>query len=257
MGIHMALSYSNLFVAVAATVSFSFAHAAMVVDFEVDDSGATLSPGDIITGTTINGATFSVFNQGDSGDTNGGATPGAGLPLAGDPLPPLFPSALNSGNRELILFNSDCSEASCSGQDDDLASPGQGNILIISEDNDFSDPDDSRFGGTILIDFDQPIVSLTTLVVDVDDNDAGNNFAAGYLGGVFVGLFGFNTVGEVDNNLQSASFDSPIDQLIINFESSAGIAGFEYTPVPVPPAAWLMFSGLVGLNAYKKRLAKK
>lgn len=249
----MALSNNKLIVAFLATVSFSFANAAVVLDFEADDLGTTLNPGDVITGTTLNGASFSVFNQGDAGNSKAGANPGAGLPESGDPLPALFPAGLDSGSRELMLFNANCSDESCSGEDADLSSPGQGNILIISEDNDSSDPDDSRFGGTILINFDQPVVSLNTLVIDVDDNDEGNNFAAGYFEGEFVELVSFTTFGQANANLQSASFDAPIDLLVINFESSAGIVGLEYTAIPVPPALWLMFSGLIGLNVFKRR----
>ena len=252
----MALSYNNLLAAFVASIGFSFVNAAVVIDFEVDGFGEILNPGDTITGTTINGATFSVFNQGDAGNSEAGASPGAGLPLSGDPLPALFPSGLVSGSRELMIFDADCSGAGCSGEDSDLSSPGQGNILIISEDNDSNDPDDSRFGGTVLVDFDQPVVSLNTLVIDVDDNDEGNNFAAGYFQGQFVGSVGFTTFGQVDANLQSASFDAPIDLLVLNFESSAGIVGFEYTAVPIPAAAWLMLSGLMGLNILKRRLVK-
>lgn len=252
----MSTILSKLSVAVVATVSFSFAQASIVVDFETDDSGSALNPGDVITGTTINGATFSLFNQGDAGNSRRGATPGAGLPEFGEDLPGLFPSGLNTGTRELILFNAECSGSSCSGQDPDLAAPGQGNILIISEDNDFDDPDDSRFGGTVVIDFDQAVTSLTSLVIDVDENDPGNNFAAGYFQGQFVGGFGFTTEGQVNNNLQAADFDGPIDLLIINLESSGGIVSLEYTAVPIPAAAWLMMSGLLGLATIKRKLVK-
>ena len=40
------------------------------------------------------------------------------------------------------------------GGDTDLGNPGQGNILIISEDGDSSDPDDNAAGGTLSFDFD-------------------------------------------------------------------------------------------------------
>jgi len=248
------INLSKLLVAAVATTSFSFAQASIVVDFETDDFGAALNPGDVITGTTINGATFSVFNQGNAGNSRRGATPGEGLPPIGEPLPESFLSDLNTGSRELILFNAECSGSNCSGQDPDLAASGQGNILIISEDNDFHDPDDSRFGGTVLVDFDQAVTSLTSIVIDVDENDPGNNFAAGYFEGEFVGSFGFTTTGQIDNNLQSANFDGPIDLLIINLESSGGIVSFEYTAVPVPAAAWFMLSGMLCLVIAKRRV---
>lgn len=237
--------------ALTLAMSASTASASIVLDFEFDDSGS-LSPGDVLTDATINGVSFSVFNQGNASNRRNGATPGAGIPEAGDPLPPMFLEDLNQGNRELILFNADCSGSSCSGQDPDLAVPGQGNILIISEENDSDDPDDSRFGGTIVFEFSQPVVSLNTVVVDVDENDPGDNFAAAYFEGQFVGRFGFTTDGQLDNNLQAANFEGLIDVLIINLESSGAVASLKFTPVPVPAALWLMASALIGLTGAKR-----
>jgi len=57
----------------------------------------------------------------------------------------------NAGNRAMI-FDS----ANPTGGDSDLASAVEGNILIISEDGDSSDPDDDAQGGIITFDFDTP-----------------------------------------------------------------------------------------------------
>ena len=241
------------------TVSFT-AHAAVVVDFETDGQGNTLSPGDILTNTTIfnpgsstEGVTFSVFNQGNAGNSNNGANPGAGISTGiGD----IFDIAnLNAGgNRDLILFDADCNP-SCTGQDPDLELPGEGNILIISEDNNSSDPDDSRFGGAVLVDFLPPVVNLNNLVIDFSDNNnqaPGDSFALAIFQGEVVGLFDF-VAGLGDNNLQTANFgDIEVDQLLISIDSSGGIVSLEFTPVPVPAAVYLFATGL-GMLGFAKR----
>lgn len=233
------------------------AQAIVVVDFEDDGNGNTLNPGDVITGATINGATFSVFNQGNAGNRNNGANPDAGIPDAGIDLPADFPSGLNSGNRELMLFNASCGDFGppCTGNDPDLAIDGAGNVLIISEDNNSNDPDDSRFGGAILVDFAPPVVELDSLVVDVGDNNgqgAGDSFAAAYYQGTFVARFDFLD-GLGNNNLQTAEFGGQlIDLLIISLDSSGGVVSLEFTPVPVPAAAWLFAAALGSLQLARR-----
>lgn len=57
-------------------------------------------------------------------------------------------------NRAMI-FDGECAgnAESCSGGDDDLYEPGQGNLLIVSQDNDTADPNDNHEGGHIDFDF--------------------------------------------------------------------------------------------------------
>ncbi|MEM7304929.1 MAG: hypothetical protein AAF372_05335, partial [Pseudomonadota bacterium] len=127
------------------------AQAGTVVNF--NEGG--LNPGDFITGTTIKDITFSVSDQGSTG---------------GDP-------------RELMLYDSDCVGGGCSGDDPDLSTVGKsfmkdgetvdgpfGNVLIISEDNDQNDPDDSRFGGKIMGAFGVDITSITIVSVDFEES---------------------------------------------------------------------------------------
>ncbi|MEM6944166.1 MAG: hypothetical protein AAF565_10500, partial [Pseudomonadota bacterium] len=55
------------------------------------------------------------------------------------------------------------------GGDDDLAATGRGNILIISEDGDQSDPDDEVNGGTIVFRFDEPTFVHSIIVFDTEE----------------------------------------------------------------------------------------
>ncbi len=64
------------------------------------------------------------------------ADPGGFVGVFGDSADPGIP-----GNAAMI-FDAECS-GGCSGGDDDLFFPGQGNILIITEDEDAGDPDDA------------------------------------------------------------------------------------------------------------------
>ncbi len=70
--------------------------------------------------------------------------------------------------NDAMLFDSNA--ATASGGDDDLL-VGEGNLIIISEDGDASDPDDNAQGGTVVATFDNP--SLLTRVMMVDIEEAG------------------------------------------------------------------------------------
>ena len=85
-------------VTVLIIISMSFAKAG-VIDFEdkFTIGDGLLEPGDIVSGATLFGATFSVVNQGNAWDRKQGVKSGYGLPMNG-----------SIGTRELMLFNSDC-----------------------------------------------------------------------------------------------------------------------------------------------------
>ena len=57
------------------------------------------------------------------------------------------------------------------GEDDDLATPDQGNVLIISEDGDSSDPDDDAQGGTIGVEFDALATVSSVGLLDIEEAD--------------------------------------------------------------------------------------
>ncbi len=202
-----------------------------------------LNPGDIITGMTLFGATFNVVNQGNAGNRNNGANPGFNLPIGGA-----------SGSRELMLFNANCGISAypnCSGQDPDLSLPGAGNILIISEDNNSNDPDDSRFGGDIIIDFTEGATYVESIFLDVEDGRFGDNFVNAYYEG---NLLASIIISSQNGGIANASFAGLglIDQLIVNFQGSGAIVEFNYSPVPIPAAIWLFASCLLGL-AFQSR----
>ena len=205
------------FAALVAGLSLSSSAYSAVIDFE------SFSAGDFVpNGTTISGAEFSVSGQGTTG---------------GD-------------DRVLMIFDS----GNPTGGDNDLFNKTAGNILIISEDNDQSDPDDSRFGGLITIDFDVPVLDLSIMTIDVGDNSNQNNgdsFASAFFQGTQVGQFDFLS-GQGNNNLQTATFatSGPFDQLQINLDSSGAIAEIAFTPVPVPAALPLFLTGIAGLAVF-------
>lgn len=58
-------------------------------------------------------------------------------------------------SNHAMTFDGECGgdASGCSGNDDDLFEPGQGNLLIVSQDGDGSDPNDNHEGGHVDIDF--------------------------------------------------------------------------------------------------------
>ncbi|MDJ0597351.1 MAG: SdrD B-like domain-containing protein [Crocosphaera sp.] len=64
-----------------------------------------------------------------------------------------------------MIFDS----ANPTGGDDDLATDSEGNILIISEDGDSSDPDDNAGGGVITFDLDNPVTVNSINFVDIEE----------------------------------------------------------------------------------------
>ena len=97
------------------------------------------------------------------------ATPGALTSGAGITGPTLAGIVTVSGTSPMI-FDATCA-GGCSGGDTDLNQPAQGNVLIISEDGDSGDPDDSVFGGALAVAF--TIFGVVTInsmyVMDQDD----------------------------------------------------------------------------------------
>ncbi|MEL7470866.1 MAG: Ig-like domain-containing protein [Pseudomonadota bacterium] len=81
-------------------------------------------------------------------------------------------SAQRSGDdpaseNDAMIFDAD----NPSGGDGDLAVLGVGNLLIVSEDNDSSDPDDNTAGGTLTFNFDNPTQIDGLTFVDIDDGE--------------------------------------------------------------------------------------
>jgi hypothetical protein len=81
-------------------------------------------------------------------------------------------------SNRAMTFDGECEgdPEGCSGNDDDLYNPGQGNLLIVSQDNNPDDPNDNHRGGHIDFDFSDfgpGAVTVTSLeVFDVSHNGA-------------------------------------------------------------------------------------
>lgn len=95
---------------------------ARVIDLDADANGNALEAGDLVA-FQLGGVSVRAERAGQAGESN-----------------------------RAMIFDS----ANPTGGDDDLASATQGNVLIISEDLDSSDPDDNAGGGTFFFDFDAP-----------------------------------------------------------------------------------------------------
>ena len=67
-------------------------------------------------------------------------------------------------DNDAMVFDAD----NPTGGDDDLGVAGQGNMLIVSEDNDSSDPDAARKGGTLTFDFDAPTRVESLTFIDIE-----------------------------------------------------------------------------------------
>ncbi|MEO0803768.1 MAG: hypothetical protein AAFY57_16025 [Cyanobacteria bacterium J06642_2] len=106
-----------------ATAMMPFAASASTIGF----STKVWKPGSIIDGQTLQGVTFGV-NQ--------------------------------SGGKHLMLFNSWCKRdpSKCSGGDSDLYAPSLGYTLIVSADNNSSNPNDRFRGGTVTLDFGEEVL---------------------------------------------------------------------------------------------------
>lgn len=213
-----------------AALLFTASVHAVLIDFE------GLSAGDVVTGSTIDGATFTVTDQGTT-----------------------------SGNpRELMIFQSNCFEIGmpqCTGGDSDLSTidvPGTvtpitaGNVLIISQDNDDTDPNDSAAGGVIITTFDTDVTAVEIVTIDVGDSDTGpNTFEAYYQGMLQDSVNLMLNLGE--NNIQTASLTGLFDEIRLDLAGSGALASIEFTPVPIPAALPLFMAGLVGLFGLRKK----
>ncbi|WP_425039182.1 hypothetical protein [Primorskyibacter sp. S187A] len=71
----------------------------------------------------------------------------------------------DSSENDAMIFNTNAP----TGGDHDLAYTDQDNVLIISEDNDSSDPDDNAHGGTLSFEFDAPSTVNSLTLLDIEE----------------------------------------------------------------------------------------
>lgn len=133
----------------------------------------------------------------------------------------------SGGSGQPMIFDT----ANPTGGDDDLASSNLGNVLIISEDGDASDPDDNGPGGTITFRFDDPAFVNRLTFIDIE-------------GGVTVRFF--NESGELiesvavpgtdDNGQIIQTFDVPgVSRMEVVLPNSGGLDALVFDSAPTDP----------------------
>ena len=135
-------------------------------------------------------------------------------------------------NHPAMIFDS----AAPTGGDTDLAtSPGygtnndiaQGNILIISEDGDESDPDDNAAGGTIIFDFDGPVRINMIDLLDIDAGETGGTVTTFDANGNVISVHAIDDLG--DNSLQSIGIgDEGVSRLEVKLVGSGAITELSF-----------------------------
>ena len=111
-----------------------------------------------------------------------------------------------------MIFDATCGggpASNCSGDDDDLFQPAQGNVLIISEiGNSSSNPNDAFAGGTIDLDFagfDGGVVTVVSLKLLDTEEDGTAQLYDGGLGGTLLTTVALPIVG--DGGISTISID--------------------------------------------------
>ncbi len=98
----------------------------------------------------------------------------------------------------------------------------RGQVLIISEDGDSSDPDDSDFPGLMRFDFDPPVELTEIRVLDIDDGEAGGTATAYDADGNVILTRPLLVLG--DNSFQVVQFlRTDVSRLDIHFMGSAAL----------------------------------
>lgn len=114
-----------------------------------------------------------------------------------------------------------------SGGDTDLATQTQGNVLIVSEDNDSDDPDDA-VGGVITFDFDTPANILDLKVVDTEEGGTIELFDAD---GNSIAVLQIPRIG--DGELDQVLIDTDgVSSLVVTLNGSGAIDDLAYVPGP-------------------------
>ncbi len=116
--------------------------------------------------------------------------------------------------------------ASPTGGDTDLTSVEQGNMLIITEDFDSSDPDDNAGGGTFTFEFDVPSRVNGVTIIDIEERGEVSFFDAD---GVLIDtLFMPSTQ---DGEVTTVPFDMPgVSVMTISINGSGAIDDISFTP---------------------------
>jgi glycerophosphoryl diester phosphodiesterase len=123
-----------------------------------------------------------------------------------------------SGNGlDAMIFDT----ANCTGGDTDLSHDELGNVLILSEDGDSSDPDDNAGGGTFSFTWADLVTVDALKFLDIEENGG-----AITLYGPDAGMLGmFEIPGLADNSLQTVEIDvAGVRQMDVTLAGSGAIA---------------------------------
>ncbi len=194
-------------------------------------AGATLSSTIDFEGLAEGAIVSSVsFGNGISGADAGGSVGVSGTN-------PNFP-----GQNAAMIFDAEClpsgTPADCSGGDTDLLFPGHGNVLIVSEDLDSNDPDDSDVAGSKLeFDFSTwgpGTVTVESLDIGDVERDETGGFIEVFSGSTSLGTFPLPTTG--DNVIQTVAIGvSGVDRLVVLFNGSGAVDNIKISVEEVEP----------------------
>ncbi len=207
-------SFASLILATFATSSLAAQASFDVasIDFESDDNGALLAGQTSFDFSSFGLVSISYIPQGRYSRGN-----------------------TNPGSKEPMIFDT----ANPTGNDFDLLTPSPvvadalGKVLIISEDNDSSDPDDLAGGGVLRFEFDQ-LVSFD--VIGILDNEEPDTRIIGLASGEEVYNLAF-PAGSDGNYTSLALPQGPVDTLDVVLDGSGAVALLNYrstTAIPEP-----------------------
>lgn len=122
----------------------------------------------------------------------------------------------------LMLFDTN----NVTGEDSDLAAKDLGNVLIISEDGDRSDPDDNAAGGTISLKFEGLVAVNSIGLLDIDE--PGSSIVFYDRDGKAIETVEIEAL--EDNSFQEISFDvADVARADLNFAGSGALTGIDFS----------------------------
>ena len=129
----------------------------------------------------------------------------------------------SSSEFGLMLFDTN----NVTGQDCDLSATDLGNVLIISEDGDASDPDDNAAGGTISLELDDLATVNSIGLLDIDEPGSSITFYddnSNPIETVEIENLGNNSFQEIDFDV------SNVASLDIDLTGSGAVTGIDFDP---------------------------
>ena len=123
---------------------------------------------------------------------------------------------VTTNGLEAMIFDT----ANPTGGDTDLASDALGNVLILSEDGNSTNPDDNAVGGTFIFTFDE---AMNIASLDVLDSEEGGSIEAMDLNGVPLGSTAIVKTADGELGTTDINVDG-VSQLVVTLNGSGAIA---------------------------------